>query len=113
MKRRVPHKAAHDGMTARSGKTRYGYETCLAVSASFIEEVERQPCHRPVHRNETARCGKRDIGRLQILAAKADIRRDEIICRRVDNLRTVRGEGCDTRIEDRGDTDIAFGINGK
>ncbi len=67
-------------------------ERVFETHVSLVEEVECEPRHRPVHGDEAARRRQRDIGRFQVLAAKADVGGDHVVKLRGKSKSKVKNE---------------------
>src|SRR3954464_4074552 len=82
-----------------------------AVRSGVVRQLEARP--RPVDRHQAARRRARYEGRSEVVAAEADVRRQEIAG--LDDLLpgAVRRERGDPRGHDRGDADVPVAVDGQ
>src|ERR1700687_484624 len=108
---------------ARSAATKQSTLTCFAAldcfaslamtkvaicyRRSLVEEIQRQAGPGPVHRDEFALAGQRDVGGLQVGAAEGDIGGDAIAGRHLLDDGAVRRDHRNAARDERRHADIA------
>ena len=80
---------------------------------SLVQKIQRQTGSRPLHHDELALAGQRDVGGLQIAPTEGDIGGDAIAGRHLVDDGTVGGDHGDAAGDQRRDADIAASLRGK
>src|SRR5471032_2934269 len=77
--------------------------------SSLVQKIQRQAGPRPVHRDQFALAGQRDVGGLQLRPAEGDVGGDAITGRHLLDETTSYGDHRDTARDQRRHADIAAG----